>query len=198
MRNTDLSSGRIFHDITESDIEDQIREILRKKEDILDIIKDKSDSELFNIMKSRLDYLREYIDFKPKKDKEEVLRSDMPSLVTQNYFDNGWDELVLEGNKGIKGAIKKHIIDVENLRMGIYRDEAGELGMSIEEYKQELQSCVEKLVSNCELFRATHTDPSSNAVGIDVLDAVFNKDGRFKSLFEVNDSDGSNIPWWLS
>jgi len=197
MRNIELSSGRIFHDITQTEIEDQIREILRKEEDILDIIKNGSDNELFNIMKDRLNYLKDYIGFIPGKD-DKVLREDMPSLVTQNYFDNGWDELVLEGNEGIKDAIKTHIIDVENLRMGIYMDEAEELGMSIEDYKQELQSCVEKLVSNCELFRATHTDPSSAAGGIDVLDAVFNKDGRFKSLFEVNNSDGSPAPEWRS
>src|SRR5690606_36086514 len=102
-------------------------------------------------------------------------KSKYSSETTSDYFENGWNELEIEGNDGIKSGIKNHILKVEKANEKGYKRFADEHEISVEEYKQKLQNHVEKMMSESDYFRAT---------SIDILDKILTEDGRFKTLFE--------------
>jgi len=106
------------------------------------------------------------------------------SVVTNNYFES-WDQLELEGNPEIKEKIKENIIRAEKNNQYLYERAADDLGISIEELKELLQTKIESIVGQSEFFRATD---------IGVLEKIMNADGRWKSQFETNTSGGSLNP----
>lgn len=110
------------------------------------------------------------------------------SSVTEKYFED-WDDLELIGNPGIKERIKKNIIESEKRLAHKYQAKADQMGVSIEEFKAALQAKVENMLEKANFFRATT---------IEVLDQVMNVDGRWKSQFETNTSNGSLSPSYRS
>jgi len=193
----------IYKGITPSDIQQQINNILKNKKKIIEECAVFSTDLVFlKTVKNRIDYLVTKIGKEvvpPKKTTVKSppvrkLKEGMISFVTQDYFDKGWDDMILEGNEGIKKGIKDQILRVEQYNESQYKFEADNLGMTVEEYKTEMQSCVERLVQKSHFFRATHCQSGSK----DVLDLVFNESGRFMSQFEVGKSDGSYDPSYRS
>ncbi|MDP3725557.1 MAG: hypothetical protein Q8R20_03770 [Nanoarchaeota archaeon] len=107
-------------------------------------------------------------------------RGDYESIVTNNYFE-GWDELEIEGNAGIKDTIRANIIQAEERNELTYKGAAVDLGISVEEFKARLQEKVEEMVARAGFFRATE---------FRVLEQIMNVDGRWKSQFETATSNG--------
>lgn len=107
------------------------------------------------------------------------------SIVTNHYFE-GWDEeLLLEGNAGIKDKIRENIIQAEKRNQRAYEDAAADLRISVEEFKARLQAKIEDMVERAEFFRATQ---------LGVLEKIMNVDGRWKSQFETGTSQGTLDP----
>jgi 8-oxo-dGTP pyrophosphatase MutT (NUDIX family) len=195
------STAEIFGDITDEEIRNQVKTIVSQKTHIINTANKTSggDSWLANRLSERIDWLAENYGEETtpkktaeKKEPEKKLRPDMPSLVTQDYFDNGWDELELEGNPGIKEHIKNHIVEIENSHKSRYEDYARKHGLTVEEYKKQAQQVIEQAVSRSNFFITVHSQPSSGDKSI--LEKIFTKNGRFKSQFETDSSMGSHNP----
>ncbi len=124
---------------------------------------------------------------KPQKKEIRAEKTDKgpyESIVTNNYFE-GWDELGLDGNEGIKEKIKENIKKAEKNNEEAYIKAASELDISVEEFKARLQAKVEEMVRSSNFFRATE---------VGVLERVMNIDGRWKSQFETATSNGTLHP----
>lgn len=188
----------IFGDITEDEVKEQI-EFLDKNKDKLKLPIDVKDSERLNkIILERLENLKSRFLSKKKEEKversKEVLRSDMPSLVTQRYFDNKYDsKMNISGNKTLKESIKKHILEVENYNYSDYSRLAKKLGKSVEELKEELQQLTEKVIEKSSGFIVA----KSSAIGDSVVSKII-EGGRFKTQFETGDSCGCYSPSYRS
>jgi len=102
------------------------------------------------------------------------------SVVTRKYFED-WDDLEIAGNPELKETIRQNIIRAEKENHELYEKCAGNLGISVEEFKRRLQRRVEEMVDGSDHFRATRET---------TLKRVLFKDGRWKSQFEVGESNG--------
>lgn len=186
MRTTD-PGNIVFADLTTEEIKAQFKEIIEKKGLIMDLL---PNSAIQNVIEKRLEWVeKNYLTeepFKEELESKETLRSDMPSLVTQRYFDKGWDDLELKGNPELKSHIKSHIIEIEREFKDAYKKEATKMGMSVEEYKAVLQDLVEKIIEKSKGHIAIRHDT--------VLPLIFAPDGRFKSQFETSTSGGAMSP----
>lgn len=183
-RNEVYDTGKIFKDIPDSEIKSQVKDIVKKKDEILSLLP----SELKKVMGERIEYLENRFLRKGEEKKEapkEELKEGMPSLITQKYFED-WDKLELEGTPEIKETIRKNILRIEEKYQGKYREYAKSHGISVEEYKQKLQDLVEELVEKSECFTALHSGS--------VMRSIFSKNGRFKSQFETGTSRGALSP----
>lgn len=174
-----------FKSLTEEDIVNQVKDVIVNRELIMSTIdgaslsKDKK-KKIADLIGSRIDWLQEtYIAKGPTKTARPP--HDYPSDATAAYFDK-WDDVKMEGNPGIKDAIKKQIIEAEKNNEEYYREHAKTRGISVEEYKGLLQQHVELLLAKSDFFRATD---------IKVLDTILNESKRFKSQFETRTSHGS-------
>jgi len=121
-----------------------------------------------------------------KKEREiKTDRGNFESVTTNNFFE-GWDEdLELEGNPELKEQIRQNIIRAEKINQQRYEHAAADLGISVEEFKERLQVKVEEMVRGANFFRATQ---------LSVLDKIMNVDGRWKSQFETQTSNGALDP----
>lgn len=187
----------VFADLTEEEIKQQFKDLLKKKDVILGKVS--SSSLEYKALKNRFGWIEniylaedktltdtEEAPTEPKRP-EEKLRADMPSLTTQRYFDDGWDELELKGNPGIKEHIKEHIIEIEHANKKEYERLANEMGLSVSLLKDMLQDLIEKVVAKSEGYIAIPSDG--------VLPKIFSPDGRFKSQFETKTSKGALAPY---
>lgn len=183
MRKID-SGNVVFADLTTEEIKAQFKEIIEKKGLIMDLL---PNSVIQNAIEKRLEWVeKNYLtkeSSKEESESKESLRSDMPSLVTQKYFDKGWDELELKGNPELKSHIKSHIIEIERKFEDEYKREATNMGISVEAYKAVLQDLVEKMIEKSK----GHIAICHNTI----LPLIFAPDGRFKSQFETGTSGGS-------
>lgn len=186
MRTTDPGNV-VFADLTTEEIQAQFKEIIEKKGLIMDLL---PNSAIQNAIEKRLEWVeKNYLTKEPSKEEsesKETLRIDMPSLVTQRYFDKGWDELELKGNPELKSHIKSHIIEIERKFEDTYKSEAIDMGISVEAYKAVLQDLVEKMIEKSKGYIAIRHDT--------VLPLIFAPDGRFKSQFETSTSGGAMSP----
>ena len=107
------------------------------------------------------------------------------SAVTRAYFEDGWDDLEIEGNPELKEQIKQNIIEAEKQSERAYTRCANELQISIDVFKEKLQAKVEKMVEQSEFFVATP---------VSVLKTIIQEDGRWKSQFESLSSKGCLDP----
>lgn len=110
----------------------------------------------------------------------ESARVDYESATTNAYFE-GWNDLELQGNPGIKDRIRKNIMQSEKSNEATYKKVAADLGISVEKLKARLQTKLEEMVAKSQFFRATH---------VDVLEKIMLVDGRWKSQFETTTSNG--------
>lgn len=186
MRKID-SGNVVFADLTTEEIKAQFKEIIEKKGLIMDLL---PNSVIQNAIEKRLEWVeKNYLTKEPSKEElesKETLRSDMSSLVTQRYFDKGWDDLELKGNPELKSHIKSHIIEIERELEDAYKKGAKNMGMSVEVYKAVLQDLVEKIIEKSKGHIAIHHDT--------ILPLIFAPDGRFKSQFETSASGGAMSP----
>lgn len=182
----------IFKGITDDEIRAQLQTVVSKKEALLEACpmpKRKVFAERIETMLEKYGISDSKTET-PKADKKVKLRPDMPSMVTQNYFDNGWDELELIGNPGMKEHIKDKILSFEKDKEPRYQEWAAEVGMTVEELKADMQKELETYVSRSKIFKAVHSGVEKSK---DVLGALL-KGGKFLSQFEIDDSDGSYAP----
>lgn len=174
----------VFADLTTEEIQAQFKKIIEKKSLIMDLL---PNSAIQNAIEKRLEWVeKNYLTKEASKEElesKETLRSDMPSLITQRYFDKGWDELELKGNPELKSHIKTHIIEIERKFEAAYKREATDMGMSVEAYKAVLQDLVEKMIEKSKGYIAIRHNT--------VLPLIFAPDGRFKSQFETGTSGGA-------
>lgn len=177
----------IYSSVTEKDIRKQAADIVKNKEAIiLKIVEygpylDSSNlKKVIDLVSSRIDWLNKNYVAK-KSETESKPKHSFPSNVTYDYFQK-YDKVELIGNPGIKEGIKEHIQFVERGNQKIYEKHAEKHGITVEEYKTELQKIVTKKVAESSFFRATD---------IRVLDTILNDSKRFKSQFETHTSHGS-------
>lgn len=178
------STAKVYRGITDDEIRKQVEDIIKNKETILNFVDYYMLSKAPAIraaLVSRMKNLEERF-LKPKSEPR-TPKPGMPSLVTEDYFENGWDELQFEGNDGIKEQIKKRILQIEEDNKDIYKRVAKNRDISVEELKRSLQELVVKFTEKSKPYIALH--------GENVLPLVFSKDGRFKSQFEVGTSCGA-------
>lgn len=182
----------IFSYITDSDITEQVDALIEKKDIIEKSISSLPEHLQSKLMK-RLSYLEnEYRTKKTKKvESVEVLRPDMPSLVTQKYFDTKWGNVNIEGNEGINKHIRGHIIEIEKKFEKEYQDCASNLGMTVEEFKTDLQKMVEGIVARSKGYIVAHSSAGFRETA--VVGAILSE-GRFKTQFETGTSEGSLSP----
>lgn len=124
---------------------------------------------------------------KPEPPKE-VLRSDMPSLVTQRYFDEKWDKVNISGNEGLKESMKKHILDMEFNNALRYKEIASDKKITVEQVKENMQKWVENIINRSTGYIVAH---SSGGHSEDATTGLILKDKRFKTQFETGTSKGS-------
>jgi hypothetical protein len=164
--------------ISDKEIAEQVKLIQEKKEKLLLVASLGGGDELSNILRQRIEYLEDrFLKTKPSPDQ----RDDMPSMVTQNYFDSGWDDLDFVGNAGIKDAMKAQILKIEKANERSYTSKAEDLGITVDELKEKLQKFVEQAVSESEVYTAKWNKTVEMVV----------EDGIFKTQFLVYSSDGS-------
>ncbi len=106
------------------------------------------------------------------------------SVTTNKYFE-GYDDLELGGNTGIKDKIKINIVEAEALNTHKYEECARYMNISVEEFKQRLQAKVEDMVGKSDFFVA---------VRLSVFERIMSGDGRWRSQFETNSSNGCLDP----
>ena len=106
------------------------------------------------------------------------------SPTTRDYF-RDWESLEIGGNPELKSRIRANILLAEKSHEDQYIEHAAEMGIDVNEFKARLQERIEQLVAASDFFRATK---------ISVLNKVLNADGRYKSQFETNTSDGTLSP----
>jgi hypothetical protein len=145
------------------------KEGVRSLDHLFDFDADKGVMDFSSEAKKKIEPLIEFIDISP---------------TTMKYLEK-FDQLEIEGNQGIKEAIRRNILATEKKFAASYRIMAKQMGISTNEFKQYLQEKVERMVRESYFFRATH---------IDILDRVLNIDGRFMSQFETQTSDGNLYP----
>ena len=185
--------NKIFSDISDEEISDQIKDILKKRDIIFDALRRAADDtgllrpdlvELEYSIEKRLYYLKSYLN---KIEKEKIEITDpgpYESITTRRYFED-WDSLELDGNPDIKDRIRANIIEAEKINEHRYKDFALSMGISVEELKSRLRAKVEEMAKRSEFFRATCTG---------VLENVMIYDGRWKSQFETDTSNGNLDP----
>lgn len=188
----------IYSGITEIDIEKQITHILKNIDKIKVSDKLENHEEINSTLIKRINWLskkyllKEGLETKVEE-KKDVLRPDMPSIVTQKYFDEKFDKLVnINGNRGIKEGIKNQILRIENQYRSRYEDIADVKGLSVEDLKANMQKAVEEIVARSKGYIVVHSSASETIPGKShgVVGAVLSE-GRFKSLFETGTSSGS-------
>src|ERR1035437_8172996 len=191
-RNPD--TAKVFKGITNEEIKAQIENIIKHKEQIyLDIFSSDCEDkvELKRILTARIFDLKSKLVDESFKSEEPYTKSltfdktKYDSQTTEDYFKNGWDEVEVEGNPGMKEAMKKHILEVEKHNEDSYRHCAKEKGVSIERFKELLQDRVERLVAASDFYRST---------GLNVLDEILHVSKRYKSQFETGTSEGCLLP----
>ena len=172
----------IFGSITDEEIRRQVDELNNNRGKIFSVLLS-LDKELFSKVNSRLNYLVENYGSGSSKVKEppkEVLRSDMPSMVTQKYFDEKYNKVNIGGNEGINEHIKNHIIDIEKNNDIYYKRETKKRGFTVEELKEKMQTMIESIVN-----RSTGYIVAKNSIIDNIL-----TEGRFKTQFETATSGG--------
>jgi hypothetical protein len=185
--------NKIFSDISDDEISDQIKDILDRQAIIFDALRKAADDtglsrpdfvELEYRIEKRLYYLKSYLRERGKEKTEITDPGPYESVTTRRYFED-WDKLELAGNPEIKDRMRINIIEAEKIHEGLYDDLAENMGVSVEEFKSRLQAKIEELVGRSEFFRAT---------GVSVLSNVMLGDYRWKSQFETDTSDGTLDP----
>jgi hypothetical protein len=189
-----MKRNELFSDISNDEIKRQIEEIVAGQDRIFVAIDTSAKQidlpiealdDLKVIIRKRLEYLTIYLGkLKGDEKRKKTDRGSYESIVTNNYFE-GWDELEVDGNAGIKDTIRNNIIRAEQMNQSDYERVAVSLGITVEELKTELQRRVEDMVAKADFFRATD---------INVLERVMNVDGRWMSQFETGSSDGTLNP----
>ena len=182
-----LPGKEIFGSITDEEIRRQVDE-LDKNRDKLFIALSDIDRNLLIKVNSRLNYLvntygsgsSKAEETKVEEPPKDVLRPDMPSMVTQKYFDEKYSKVNISGNKGINEHIKKHIIEIENSNDLYYEREAKKRGLTVEQFKEKMQMMVESIVG-----RSTGYIVAKNSLIDNIL-----TEGRFKTQFETGTSEG--------
>lgn len=131
----------------------------------------------------------------PVKPKGPVLRSDMPSMVTQEYFDSKeWTDLKVGGNPGIKEHIKAHIIKIEKKNYDVYSKIAHDEGITIEQVKANMLKWTTEIVARSKPYIVAHSGESKSPDREGSVIQKILKGGRFKSQFETGGSCGSHAP----
>ncbi len=181
-------TAKVFKGITDEEINAQINQIIKKEHQIYSDISnsdcDYNDKiELTRVLKARMTDLK----LKVVVSKSEVTfdKTKYDSQTTSDYFEHGWDEVEVEGNPGMKEAMKKHILEVERNNDDNYRRAAKDKGVTLERYKELLQKQVEKLVGASDFYRSTD---------LKVLGQILHVDKRWKSQFETETSHGCLSP----
>jgi len=193
-------TSRIYKGITPEEVKSQAKAIIDKRKEIEGLVfafeaHNPSHKGIATKLYKRLNWLDKNIanaTISPEELKkaeklkaEEYDKDKYDSRVTQNYFKD-WDDFEIEGNTGMKDAIKNQILKIEKSHQSYYERFAKDHGLTVAEYKQELQNHVEKLIEESEFFRATD---------IDILDKILVDHGRYKSQFETKKSHGSYDPY---
>lgn len=205
-------SANIFSGISDEEIASQVRKIQKDWSKIESSVKDKT--LLAKLTARRIDLEDRFLDEKKLKAKEEALKAEAekakaeadrlakeekekkalgeyPSLTTKKYFESKeWENLELEGNKGLKEHIKKQIISIEKKYEAQIKRAATDQGMSLEEYKEKLQAKTVELVKNSDCFIAVHSLSDSRDEE-STMEKIFSSGGKFKTQFETKTSRGS-------
>lgn len=186
--------NELFSDISDDEVRRQIDEILESQDKIFTAIDVAAQTlglpvenleEVRSIIKTRIEYLRILREGKKEKEKK-TDKGIYESIVTNNYFE-GWEELELEGNPEIKDQIRENIIRAEKDNQPYYERSAANLGISVEEFKRQLQEKIEDMINRAEFFRATQ---------LQILEKIMNVDGRWKNQFETGTSQGTLDPYY--
>lgn len=187
----------IFDGITDDEIVRQIKEIDANKSKF-EKIKELPDGEsLHKTLMDRIGGLRSRYGVEetgataPKSEKKEPtekLRADMPSLVTQKYFDNEFKKCNIEGNKGIKEHIAKKILKFEKKWQDDYERLAKREGISVDQLKENMQKMVTGIIERSHGYIVAHSSGSWRGEG--VIGKVI-EGGRFKTQFETGTSMGA-------
>ena len=185
------SAAAIFGGITTAEIRTQAQFILSNKKRILSNVADPS---VKKALENRLKWLESTYgtsvasteDSSKPKIEERKPKPGYSSVVTEEYFEKGWDSFDFVANDGCKEHLKKKILEVEKNRESGYRRCAKSLGLSLEEYKTKLQGYTEAIFEKSKPFIAIKSDK--------VLPLIFTEGGRFKSQFETRSSGGSLSP----
>lgn len=185
------SAAEIYGDITDEEIRAQAQFILSKG---LKILSNVSEPSVKEALRNRLKWLESTYgtsvasteDSSKPKTEERKPKPGYSSVVTEEYFEKGWDSFDFVANDGCKEHLKKKILEVEKNRESGYRRCAESLGLSLEEYKAKLQGYVEAIFEKSKPFIAIKSDT--------VLPLIFTEGGRFKSQFETKSSGGSLSP----
>lgn len=193
MRDGDLnpSAAEIYGDITYEEIRTQAQFILGNKDKILSNVTEPS---VKKALENRLNWLESGYgtgmasteDSSKLKTEERKPKAGYRSVVTEEYFEKGWDSFDFVANDGCKEHLKKKILEVEKSRESGYKRCAKSLGLSLEEYKAKLQEYTEAIFEKSKPFIAIKSDT--------VLPLIFTEGGRFKSQFETKSSGGSLSP----
>lgn len=196
-----------FKDISNDDIKSQLESIVKNKEgfSILDsLINEKGletgkhyHSTILSRLKSLCDTYG--VDFsedaiKKEEKSKDKLRTDMPSMVTQKYFDEEWNKVNIEGNPGLKDHIKKHILEIEKKYKDTYESIAHRNKISVEKVKENMQLWWTELVKRSDGYIVAHSGESYSSK---VVDKILIS-GRFKTQFETGTSEGANDPFTRS
>lgn len=195
MRNSDKATSivkEVYGSLTDEEICTQIHKLQSQWSDLsLTLLQNGASEEVKKAVRRRLDYMVKWAEAKEMVAKEASewdeapSDPDMPSLVTEKYFEN-WDSFELKGNAELKDALKKQILKREKERESGYKKAAEQMGMTVGQYKAKLQKLAEDF---CEALTPGITiwaDDSRKA-----FYEVFKKGGRWKSLFETLDGCGS-------
>jgi len=217
MRNPEFPSGKIFGNISEKEMCQQAIKLVENlsEEDIDKIIAQSGcKAETAEIITAGLKGRREYlikhfgIDLPPKSpDVKTAEKTESDKVVKiekaeKIELDKAWESKLekmegcsettkkylkelhyskFDGNPGIKDAIEDNVIQKEKEFEGYIKHYSEKRGLSKDEYIEKIQEHIERLVAQSDFFRATH---------VSVLDKIMLEDGRFKSQFETNRSDG--------
>lgn len=197
MRTLDANpyAKEVFGSLTNEEIKSQIEYVYRNKENILSEVEN---SEIRKALENRLEWLNNYAktivveskakeETKKPEEKTRKPKGDMPSVVTEDYFEKGWSDFDFKANKGCKEALRERIIRFEKERQKGYEKCAKELGLTVEQYKAKLQDLAEKVFEKSKPFITID--------GSEVLPLIFTKGGRFKSQFETGTSYGALSPY---
>lgn len=187
------SAKEIFGDITDDEIREQVKDIVARREVILNEISKSESPSAFKLkvlIATRINSLEnKYIKTERTVAEPKVAEVEEKTLKAGSTTEM-WKSKIVEGttivgHKGIAAGIIKHVEEIEASKERYYKRYAEERGISVEEYKGLLQQKIERIAQSVSLFRATD---------IDILDIVLNESKRFKSQFETSTSHGSLSP----